>query len=58
LSRNQQKESADVTGEERTSEFQNKTYLAILNDIEKKMTPSDRKGVTTHDKSNIMFHHC
>lgn len=47
LSRNEWKQSADVNGDERTSEFQNNAYLAICNDIEKKMTPSDRKGVTS-----------
>ena len=39
--------SAENIGAEHTVEFQTTTYTAVLSDIEKKMTPADKKGVST-----------
>lgn len=47
LSRPEWQQSAENIGAERTVEFQTTTYTAILSDIEKKMTPADKKGVST-----------
>ncbi len=47
LSRPEWQQSADVDGDERTVEFQEATYEAILKDSLKKMVPMDKKGVSS-----------
>jgi hypothetical protein len=47
LSRTQWQVSADATGEERTAEFQQNTYKAVLNDTTNRMTPAEKKRVAT-----------
>jgi hypothetical protein len=47
LSRIQWQVSADATGEERTAEFQQNTYKAVLNDTTNRMTPAEKNGVVT-----------
>jgi hypothetical protein len=53
LSRPEWQQSAENIEAERTVEFQTNTDTAVLSDIEKKMTPADKKGVST-----AMYYQC
>jgi len=46
LSRIQWQQSADNVGEKRTREFLNQTFDAITNDAQKRLQPTDKKGVS------------